>query len=54
MMLPVVLFNQPKFLVLPAHRRQPGAIAEWRGAEVPPSPPPGTGLPRRRDLARRK
>lgn len=27
----VVLFNRPRFVVSPAHRGQPGAIAEWRG-----------------------
>jgi hypothetical protein len=43
---PIVLFNRPKFLVLPWLRDQPGAIAEWRGAEVPPTPPAGTGLRR--------
>jgi hypothetical protein len=36
---PIVLLNRPKFLVVPWLRDQPGAIAEWRGAEVPPTPP---------------
>jgi hypothetical protein len=40
----IVLFNRPKLLVFPWLRDQPGAIAEWRGAEVPLPPPPGTGL----------
>jgi hypothetical protein len=43
LIVPIVLFNRPKFLVVPWMRQQPGAIAEWRGAEVPPTPPPGTG-----------
>jgi hypothetical protein len=44
LMVPIVLFNRPKFLVIPWLRDQPGAIAEWRGAEVPPTPPLGGGL----------
>ena len=40
---PIVLFNRPRFLVVPWLRHQPGAIAEWRGAQVPPTPPPGVG-----------
>ena len=40
---PIVLFNRPRFLVMPWLRAQPGALAEWRGAEVPATPPPGSG-----------
>jgi hypothetical protein len=43
MAIPIVLYNRPRFLVLPWLRHQPGALAEWRGAEVPPTPPPGAG-----------
>jgi hypothetical protein len=39
--LPAVwLFNRPKWLVAPHLRHQPGAIAEFFGAHVAPTPPP--------------
>jgi hypothetical protein len=43
MAIPIVLWNRPRVLVIPWLRHQPGALAEWRGADVPPTPPPGTG-----------
>jgi hypothetical protein len=44
----IVLFNRPKRLVAPHLRHQPGAIAEWLGRKVAPTPPP-----RHRPLRRR-
>lgn len=35
----IALFNRPRSLVVPHLRNQPGAVAEWRGAELPPIPP---------------
>jgi hypothetical protein len=37
---PVILFSRPRFVVLPHFRHQPGAVGEWRGAPVPPTPVP--------------
>lgn len=36
----VVLLNEPKVLVPPHLRHQPGAMDEWRGANVRPTKPP--------------
>jgi hypothetical protein len=36
----VVFFNEPKAVVAPHLRHQPGAFAEWRGAPVERSAPP--------------
>jgi hypothetical protein len=36
----IALFNRPKRLVAPHLRDQPGAIGEWLGRPVPPTPPP--------------
>jgi hypothetical protein len=57
----IVLFNRPKTLVAPHLRHQPGALAEWGGAEVLPTEPPrppgdasnAPGPPARRRARRR-
>jgi hypothetical protein len=36
----IVLFNRPKRLVAPHLRHQPGAVGEWLGRKVQPTPPP--------------
>jgi hypothetical protein len=36
----IVLFNRPKWLVAPHLRRQPGAVGEWLGRKVEPTPAP--------------
>ena len=45
----VVLFNRPKWAVVPHLRHQSGAIAEWRGKRSAPTPAPAQtpGLPLR-------
>jgi hypothetical protein len=36
----VVLLGRPKCVIAPHLRHQPGAIREWLGAKVAPTPPP--------------